>query len=282
MNAVRGESTNVVQDYLRLGEIRILNNNWGSAELGCNAPTSTMDVFVDNEGKFGWNFNRGDCAYNGDPNAVPAVSANTSQPDFPQVEFGVHPFGIGSDLATSPEFSSTTLLPLQLKDITSASVTVDQSTLTLGGQSSWNTAMEFWLSDGDPRLPNGQVTVHTEVMAWWGWNGNRWPCGPTDGSNGSEGQSVEGYTVCHQSETWAGNKWRYYQFRAGSSSTSFSGKIDVGAFLDYLRGKGYSGDLWLTRMEVGTEIDDMTDGTFRMNGITFEVNGESRSAIIGE
>lgn len=280
-NAVPGETTDVVQDYLRLGEIRILNNNWGSHELGCdvaNPPKTTMDVYVDNEGSFGWHFNRGDCA----------DASNTSQPDFPQVEFGIHPFGLYNELVTSPNFSSTILLPRQLTDITSASVTVDQFTLALGGnQSSWNSAMEFWLSEGDPRSPSGEVQVHTEVMAWWGWNGNRWPCDEpygTDGSNGSEGQTVGAYTVCHQSDTWAGNQWRYYQFRAGSSSTNFNGKIDVGAFLQYLQQKDsdtYHGDLWLTRMEVGTEIDDMTEGTVKMRGITFEVNGVSKSAIIG-
>jgi hypothetical protein len=198
------------------------------------------------------------------------------------VEFGIHPFGIGSNLATSPEFSSTTLLPMQLKDITSASVTLDQLNIQLNGQNSWNLAMEFWLSEGDPRLPDGQVQVHTEVMAWWGWNGGRWPCN----SAADQVQAGMQYTLCHQDDAWAGGKWRYYQFRAGDGSdgnirNDFTGPIDVGAFLEYLRGKGYDENLWLTRMEVGSEIDDDTSGTVKMNGITFEVNGESRPAIIG-
>jgi len=41
-------------------------------------------------------------------------------------------------------------------------------------------------------------------------------------------------------------------------------------------------DLWLTRLEVGTEIDDDTSGTVRMNNVTFEVNGEERSAEFKE
>ncbi len=274
--ACPGETTDVPQEYLRLGEIRILNNNWGSEDLGCSAPTSTMSVFVDADRTFGWNFRRGDCADNGNP---PDVQPDTSHPDFPQVEFGIHPFGVGSDLATSPEFSSTTLLPLQIKDITSASVTLDNLSISLGGASSWNLAMEFWLSSGDPRNSGG-VDVHTELMAWWGWNGGRWPCeGASD--NVQAGQS---YTLCHQDDNWAGGQWRYYQFRAGDGSdgnirNNFSGTINIKAFLDYLMTKpGYSGDLWLTRMEVGSEIDDNTDGSVRMSGITFEVNNESRSA----
>lgn len=277
MNAKPGDRTEVPQDYIRLGEIRILNNNWGSEDLGCS--DSSMSVFVSEEPRFGWDFSRGDCADNGNP---PSTPPDTSKPDFPQVEFGIHPFGIGDDLVTSPEFSSTTLLPAQLKDISSASVTLDDLRIDLSQESSWNLAMEFWLSEGDPRQPSGSVKVDTEVMAWWGWQNGRWPCN----SAADRVEDGPGYTLCHQDDNWAGGQWRYYQFRQGDGSDgnisrNFSGKIDVGAFIRYLVDqKGYSQELWLTRMEVGSEIDDMTAGTVSMKGITFEVNGESRSAVI--
>jgi hypothetical protein len=281
--ACAGETTDVPQDYLRLDEIRILNNNWGSEDLGCFAPTSTMNVFVDQDGSFGWNFSRGDCADNGNP---PTTPPDTSHPDFPQVEFGIHPFGIGSNLVTSPEFSSTDLMPLQLSQVSSASITLNNLSISLGGANSWNLAMEFWLSNGDPR--EASASVHTELMAWWGWNTDRWECGETSGNSGpphgdTVNSSGRSYTLCHQADNWA-DGWRYYQFRAGngdngSSSTSFNGTIDIGAFIDYLvNQRGYSRDLWLTRMEVGSEIDDDTNGSVRMSGITFEVNGDSRSA----
>jgi hypothetical protein len=140
MNASRGDSTDVPQDYLRLGEIRILNNNWGSEGLGCTAPNSTMSVFVNDGGAFGWDFNRGDCA----------SATDTSHPDFPQVEFGVHPFGIGSDLETSPPFSSTTVLPIKIGEIQTASITVDNFNIALNAQDSWNITWEFWLSERHP------------------------------------------------------------------------------------------------------------------------------------
>jgi hypothetical protein len=284
--ACAGDSTAVAQDYLRLGEIRILNNNWGSEDLGCS--NSSMDVFVEQSGAFGWNFSRGDCAANGDG---VTTFPDTSHPDFPQVEFGINPFGIGDPDVTSPEFSSTTLLPAQLSTITSASMTLDNLNISLSQSSSWNLAMEFWLSTADPRQPTASVDVHTELMAWWGWNTNRWECGTTDNNSGpphgdTVSSSGRSYVLCHQSDNWANGKWRYYQFRAGngdngSSSSSFNGTIDVGAFIDYLvNSRGYSRDLWLTRLEVGSEIDDDTAGTVRMNGITFEVNGETRSAVL--
>ena len=280
-NAKPGDKTSVAQDYLRLGEIRILNNNWGSEDLNCN--NSSFEVYVNNDKSFGWNFQRGDCADNGNPQAVPVVPPDTAHPDFPQVEFGIHPFGIGSDLVTSPEFSSTTLLPLQLKDITSASVTLSNLSIS-GSLTTWNMATEFWLSEGDPRQPAGSVHVHTELMAWWGWQQGRWKC---DSQPDNVQAGTMGYTLCHQSDNWA-DGWRYYQFRAGDGSDGnirqeFNGTVNMKAFIDYLvNNRGYSKDLWLTRLEVGTEIDDDTSGTVRMNNVTFEVNGEERSAEFKE
>ncbi len=277
-NAAPGESTDVPQDYLRLGEIRILNNNWGSEDLGCSAPTSTMSVFVNEGGSFGWNFDRGDCA--------PAM--DSSHPDFPQVEFGIHPFGIGSDLQTSPPFSSTTLLPTQLKNITSVSISLDQLNLALQNQTTWNLSMEFWLSERDP-VNDPNPGVYAEIMAWWGWQNGRWPCDLNNDGMVDYGDSVQAgamqYTLCHQDDNWASG-WRYYQFRAGDGSdgnirTNFNGSIDVKAFIDYLvNNRGYSQELWLTRLEIGSEIDDNTSGTVSTNGVTFEVNGETRSQVI--
>jgi hypothetical protein len=35
--------------------------------------------------------------------------------------------------------------------------------------------------------------------------------------------------------------------------------------------------MWLTRIEVGTEVDDNTSGTAKIKNLTFEVNGQNRS-----
>ncbi len=279
MNAARGESTDVPQDYLRLGEIRILNNNWGSEDLGCTAPKSTMKVFVNDSGAFGWEFNRGDCA----------SETDTSHPDFPQVEFGIHPFGIGSDLETSPPFSSTTVLPIQIKDIEIATITLANLRIALNGRDSWNTTMEFWLSERHP-IDDPNPGVYAEIMAWWGWDAGRWPCDTNNDNQPDAGPSVQAgqqYTLCHQNDNWASG-WRYFQFRAGDASDGniredFNGTIDLKPFLDYLMTqRNYSGELWLTRMEVGSEIDDNTSGTVTMDNITFQVNDQIRSAVIRE
>jgi len=275
-NAMPGDMTSVPQDYLRLGDIRILNNNWGSEDLGCNAE---MSVFVNQDSSFGWSFNRGDCD-----------TGNSNQnPDFPQIEFGIHPFGIGSDLVTSPEFSSTELLPLQIKDIQSSSVNVQNLNANLQREASWNITFEFWLSERDP-VNDPNPGVYAEIMTFWGWQGGRWPSSPgadgaQDGGSGTGAQVSSGgksYTLWVQRDNWASG-WRYFQFRADDGpQRSFNGTVDVKALLDYLvNQRGYSADLWVTRLEVGSEIDDETQGTVTMSGISFEVNGETRAATLG-
>jgi len=274
-NAGPGATTSAVQDYLRLGEVRILNNNWGSAELGCNAP---MSVFVNQDKSFGWSFDRGNCD----------TADSNQKPDFPQIEFGIHPFGKGNSLVTSPEFSSTTLLPLQVKDVSSASVTIDSLNITLEKETSWNITFEFWLSERNP-ITDPNPGVYAELMTFWGWNSGKWPEGTPSGISVKSGSSVDitagskAYKLTVQDDQWAGGKWRYFQFRSkDGSQKSFSGKVDVKPLLDYLvNQRSYSKDYWVTRFEIGSEIDDNTKGKVTMKNVSFEVNGQTRSAVIG-
>jgi hypothetical protein len=286
-NAKPGDTETVPQGYLRLGEIRILNNNWGSEDWGCSAPTSVYSVFVNQDKTFGWNFDRGNCD-----------TGNTNtKPDFPQIEFGVHPFGNGSPLATSPDHSSTTLLPRQVKDITSASVTIQNLSVTLEKEANWNITFEFWLSERDP-INDPNPGVYAELMTFWGWENGRWPVdgpgmngscpggGDGDGCGQTVTSSGKTYTLWVQRNNWGESPfWRYFQFRdnAGPAKTFANLTVDVKPLLTYLTStRGYSADYWVSRLEVGSEIDDETKGQVKMSGITFEINGESRSAVIEE
>jgi len=278
-NAKAGDSSNVNQAYLKLGEIRILNNNWGSEDLNCG--NSAFSVFVNDNKSFGWTFDRGSCGGGG------------SKPDFPQIEFGVHPFGQDSPLATSPDYSSTSLLPLQIKDINSASVNIENLNVQLDSEGSWNITFEFWVSERDPLTAD--AGVYAEVMTFWGWQGGRWPEppngeGPLGNDAGKEISSGEKtYKLWVQDDSWAEQPpdwpqgWRYFQFRDNNGpQRSFSGRLDVKPFIDYLVSKGYSQDFWITRLEVGSEIDDGTKGKVTLDNISFEINNETRSAVIAE
>lgn len=269
-----GDMTSTSKDYLRSCETRLINNNWGAVELNCSGSSNQYSVFVNTDGSFGWNFNRGVC----DP------QASGAKPDFPEVEFGIHPFGNGSSLATTPSFSTTTLMPIQIKDIQSASVTVNNISVQLNQQTSWDMTFELWLSERNP-VTDPNPGVYAEIMTFWGWQANRWPdcamcMGPAGkGLNDVVAAGTKSYKLIVQSDNWASG-WRYFQFRANDGSqNSFNGKVDVKLLLDYLTGgtHNYSKDLWVTRLEVGTEIDDSTSGKATVNSIAFEVNGQTRT-----
>jgi hypothetical protein len=254
-----GDSKTGSREYLNFGDFRLLLNKWGSDELGCN---TTMKVFANSDKSFGWSFDRGACG------------GNKQKPDYPEIEFGIHPFGAGSSLATTPSFSSTTVLPLQIKDIASASVILDNLNVSIQKATTWNIDFELWLSQKNP-VTEANPGVYAELITFWGWKDD-WACD----KSGSVTAGDKSYTLCHQDDNWANGKWRYFQLRAnGGPYQSFNGKIDVKALLDWLVGNyGYSRDLWVSRFEVGSEIDDDTAGSVSLKNITFQVNGTSKSA----
>lgn len=249
--AKAGDSTSTSRQYLNLGDIRLINNRWGSDAINCGG--TTQKVYVNADGTLGWDFNR------------PTCGGMRADPDFPEVEFGVAPFGTQSSLLTTPPFSSTTVLPIQLKDLTSASVTINNFSTTFSKPGYWDSNFEFWISRQDPRT-SADAGVYAEIIAFLGWENGRndssaggWTCD----KSGNVTSGGTGYNLCHQSDTWSGGKWRFFNFNVNNGSLStFSGKVDIKAFIDWVT-KNYSGfttDMWLTRIEIGTEIDDDTAG----------------------
>jgi hypothetical protein len=272
--AKAGDKTSTTNDYLNLGNMRLLNNNWGSVELQKQGKTCTapMSVNVNSDGSLGWTFNRGGCGDDG------------SHPDYPELEFGVAPFGYASSLLTSPTFSSTTLLPIQVSKIQSASVSIGSFSIQLNSNTNWNLNIEFWLSKLDP-LTNADAQAYTEIMGLWGWSAGaeQWKCNVSGQTVTSGGKS---YSLCHQSDSWgSGSKWRFFQFQASSSQQSFSGTLDVKAFLDWFYassyGAGVSKDYYLTRIELGSEIDDNTSGSCTIKNVSFTINGTTQGPLLG-
>jgi hypothetical protein len=271
--AKAGDKTSTSNAYLNLGDMRLLNNRWGSDGLNCS---STMQsVFVNSDKTIGWSFNRGNC---GD-----TMHAN---PDFPEVEFGVAPFGTGSSLLTSPAYSSTTLLPIQLSALTSATVNIDTFSTTFSNPTYWDANFEFWISKNDP-TKNADGGVYAEIITFVGWESNRqsssggWPC--MSYSNATITNT--NFTLCHQNDSWgSGSKWRFFNFIAGNGTQSYSQTVDIKAILDYIR-KQYSGftdSMYLTRIEIGTEINDNTVGSAAIKNLTFSINGTSKSIQLAQ
>ena len=276
--AKAGDKVTTSTDYLNLGEIRLLNNRWGTDELNaaksgsCN---TTMSVNVNSDKSVGYTFNRGNCGDDG------------SHPDFPELEFGINPFGASSSLRTSPAFSSTTLLPIQIKDIKSASVNLGSFNLNIPNKSGarWDNCFEFWLSQRNPAT-DPDPGVYAEVIAFYTWETDpklMWACD----QSGSVQAGDKSYDLCHQKDSWptsGSTQWRFFHFNMqGGPSDSFSGKVDAKAFLDWLVQKyNVSTDLWVTRFEVGTEFDDNTSGSVSISSVAFEVNSQTRSVVIAQ
>jgi hypothetical protein len=258
-----GDEKTQSREYLNLGDIRVLNNKWGSDELGCN---TMMRVFINQDKSIGWDFNRQTCG------------GNHEKPDYPEIEFGVHPFGAGDPLQTSPPFSSTMLLPKKIGEIQTASVQVEGLQINLQNAASWNINFEFWISRKNPLEPGPEV--HAELIVFWGWQNGRWPCD----KDGNVSAGTNSYRLCHQDDNWADGRWRYYQFWVDNGpQMNYSGTVDVKALLNWLVSNyGYSADWWVTRFEVGSEIDDGTSGSVNVKNISFEVNGVRKSPVFAE
>jgi hypothetical protein len=262
-----GDTTNVSKKYINLGDMRLINNRWGSDALNCSG--TQQSVMINSDKSVGWMFTR------------PACGGSRGDPDFPEVEFGVAPFGTTSSLLTTPKFSSTTLLPIQLKDLQSASVNIDNFFISVSGSSPyWDNNVEFWISKNDPRTST-DGGVYAEIIMFTGWHASRlqqtvgWPCD----KSGSVTAGSNSYNLCHQSDTWSSG-WRFFNFNINQGPySSLTGKMDVKALLDFVRSKysGFTDTMWLTRIEVGTEVDDNTSGTAKIKNLTFEVNGQNRS-----
>ena len=259
IQTTKGVETTVSLEYFKMGDMRLINNDWGSRSLNCNTP---YRVFIEKDGSFGWEFTRGQC---GDAGAAP---------DYPEVEFGIHPFGHIKDSAKPQDFSSTTLLPLQIKNINSASVKVDQMIIALQNANSWNICFEMWLTTKDPATLDTGVCPYAEIMAFWGWQDGRWACDQT----GTLTAGSNSYQLCHRVDDWACG-WRYVQFRVNNGPMrTYNGTLNVKSMLDWVvTNLGISRDLWVTRFEIGSEIGDNTNGKVTIKNLTFEVNGVSKS-----
>ena len=258
-------SSKVASDYFVLGEARLLNNNWGAQALGCNA---SYEIFVNADKSFGWRWDRASTKCGGDK----------GKPDYPEVEFGMHPFGVSKHLVTSPDYSSTTVLPIQIKDVETASVKIEGLSIMTTSDANWNMNFEMWFSTEHPATGK-HTTAYGETMNWFGWSSDQYNWNGVLGSL-EAGQS---YDLYHSDDHWPAGQaeqWKYRQYRLKSSTRQFDGTVDVKKILNKLTGEGWPPNLWIARFEVGTELDDGSAGTVTIKKITFEVNGQQRATEV--
>jgi hypothetical protein len=194
-------------------------------------------------------------------------------PNFPEVEFGVNPWG----QAVEPwevAASSTDAMPIQLGDINSATMTLAVD-WNVGADVGWNLAFEMWLVDGYPG--DAGSTVQAECMVFFGWHSDYWPTSPR--ASGSFNDGLNDY-VAYQDEAWP--EWRYIQFRIANgprNPPSLDITFNIMAYVDWLIGRGYSSDLWVSRFEVGNEVYDRSSGQTTIRTLTYELNGQVYDSV---
>jgi hypothetical protein len=232
--------------------MHLLTNEWTD-------PAADTCVFLNMDGSFGWKWTRG----------ATGTGANPNYPNYPELELGINPWN-----SKGIDQSTTTLLPLQLKDIHSASMTVDVSTDVGGNNKGWNLAFELWLADKNPVL--GPASPKGEIMVFLSNAPDYYP--PTPDTQDTLNDGAHDYKLYVSSDNWG--TWGYYrQYRLDTHDGKYSGKLDIGAFLrHYLNDEHWDGNLWVTRFELGNEVYQNSGGTTTFKSITFEVNGQTRDA----
>jgi hypothetical protein len=208
-----------------------------------------------------------------------------SPPNYPELEFGVNPWGKVDPSVTTPAVSTTDLLPMQFKNMHSASMTVNVDANIMQPIGEWDLAYEMWLSPDDPT--KGPTNPEYEIMVFFGNVATYYPTTPMCDSlvdNIPCGQQVESagnsYTLFFSSTQWSGPPaYNYMQFRdsANSSGGTFNGTLDIYKFLQLVNPPG---DLWVTRFELGTEAYVNTQGSTNITSVSFEVNGTTESSLM--
>ncbi len=137
----------------------------------------------------------------------------------------MHPFGVSQQLITSPDYSSTTVLPIQVKDVTTASVKIEGLSIATTSDAAWNMNFEMWFCEQHPATGT-HTTAYGETMNWFGWSSDQYNWNGVLGSL-EAGQS---YDLLHSDDHWPAGQaqqWKYRQYRLKSSSKQFNGTVDV-------------------------------------------------------
>jgi hypothetical protein len=263
--------------------MHLLTNRWDD-------PNATESLFLNSSGSFGWTWNRG---------ATGPTGAANDYPNYPELEFGVNPWG-ETELGDLTNVSTTDLLPMQVSNIHSASMTVDIDANIMNAGNGWNLAFEMWLSPADPT--KGATNPEYEIMVFLGNHANYYPLTPGAPANGMMpacmpavsgatcGMQVQSggnsYTLYSMSSNWSGPPaYNYLQFRDSGNSpgtnnatnVTFNGKLDIHAFLSAVNPPG---NLYVTRFELGNETYQNSQGTTTISSVSFEVNGTTETALM--
>lgn len=230
----------------------LLSNMWGTKEAKQKKETK-QEIRLYTNGSYGWGWRRG--------------NSGRSEPNYPEVIYGVKPWGQGLE---------GLLLPKQLKDINSLLLELDFDYRVTNQTNTWYVTLEFFLTKEKP-VPGKDLTkidgaVSDEVMIFFDWN------------DGLDSPQVPGVIEdgAYSYDLFNAKKfpnWDYTQFRIGKKG-KIPEKINLKLFLDRIQ-EVYdrSGDLWLGAVEFGMMYYDQTAGWGLVKKFDLVINGERVSSV---
>ncbi len=224
----------------------LLSNMWATID------ETNQKICLYEDGSYSWEWQRGD--------------SGVGNPNYPEVIYGVKPWGQGSD---------GLLLPKQLKDISSLLMELDFDYKVTNQTGWWYATVEFFLTDEKP-TPGQDIHGKTtdEIMIYFDWKGD--PIGPEFKNRiVNEGYS---YAWTRREGNWGDAGWNYSQFSIVEKGT-IPDKVDLKLFLDHINSiYGLSNDLWLGAVEFGIMYYDQTAGWGLVKKFDLVINGERVSS----
>ena len=198
------------------------------------------------------------------------------------------------------------LLPIQLSALNSATLDLSNynTTITSGNTSYWDSNFEFWISKDDP-TKTANAGVYAEIIMFLGYE---------PGRTSSTATPEAGWTCDHSGSAIAGGAklqplsperhlgqqpvalLQLQPQQRGAPQNNFNGTVDVKddsqlghEQLRQQQPPPPAACMWLvqhehavlTRIEVGTEVDDSTAGSVKISNLTFNINGTSKSIALG-
>jgi len=210
----------IINNPLRFPGTAIENNQWGAKTQGIPVSLSIYDS--------GWTFNVSE-----DSEYLPAI--------YPEIIWGWKPW---------TEYSTTSELPIEVKDI--KGLTIDYSLYTITtGLAHYNQSFDFWITrESRPK----EVNIQTEIMIWTASEG---PKNPAGGSYGGIFEIEKGFPceiwIADKNDPGLALKWNIITFKFVNSV--FSGTINLVPYLEETLKRGLISRVdYLASIELGNEI----------------------------
>ncbi|MGL1902082.1 MAG: cadherin repeat domain-containing protein [Fibrobacterales bacterium] len=240
-----------------LGDFRLFNEAWGSRELACDQ--AIYQTSIETSGTLLWNFSRDICL------------GGSDRPDHVGIQLGTHGYG-DNPVFLLPNTSSTTILPIQISNINSLMLDIENLEITSENDEFFAHMINLVFTTEIPS-PHSHGIIYSEMPIFLNWNPGRWAC-DLNAINPSLIEEIKSnqitFDLCHQYE----DGYRYFQFRHSNDTlNTYTGAFSIQPFINYaINTAGFPDSLWLSAIELKSEINNNASGSVSLDNISVHVN----------